>query len=393
MSLAHGRPMVAIPGPSIMPDRVMAAMARPMPNIYDGPLVDMSHSILADLPKVARTESPVFITVSNGHGAWEMAISNTLCRGDKVLVLESGRFAVNWGDLAAVSGVKFEVLAGTERGPVDPAAVEVRLREDIDHEFKAVLVVQTDTATSVTNDIAAVRRALDAAKHPALYMVDCIASLGCERFEMDEWGVDVMVAASQKGLMVPPGLGFVWRNDKAAKAHETADLRTGYWDWSLRRQDEAHYVIYSGTPPISLLFALREALDMLFEEGLDNVWARHGVLAGAVHAAVEAWSIRGGLELNITGAMARSAAVSTILTHEIDPDRLRRVCETEAGLTLGLGIGSFDGRAFRIGHMGHLNPPMLLGTLGTVEAALAAIGAPVGGSGVAAAAAHIGAAL
>jgi alanine-glyoxylate transaminase/serine-glyoxylate transaminase/serine-pyruvate transaminase len=393
VSLGFGRDMVAIPGPSIVPDRVLAAMHRAMPNIYEGDLIDMSNNVLDRLPALARTGGKAFVTISNGHGAWEMAITNTLSRGDKILVLESGRFATAWGDMAAFDGVKTEVLNAPDRGPVDAAAVEAHLRADTSREITAIFVVQVDTASSVVNDIAAIRRALDAADHPALLMVDAIASLGCERYEMDAWGVDVTVAASQKGLMVPPGLGFVWASERALAAHERADLRTGYWDWTARSQPGAHYLRYCGTPPVSHLYGLREALDMIDEEGgLDAVWARHAVLATAVHAAVEAWSAPGGLELNIVDPAARSRAVTTILTGTIDSDRLRAGASA-LGLTLGVGIGEFEGRAFRIGHMGHLNPPMLLGTLGTVEAVLTAMGAPIGGSGVAAAASAIAAAL
>jgi alanine-glyoxylate transaminase / serine-glyoxylate transaminase / serine-pyruvate transaminase len=392
ISLGSGRDLVAIPGPSVVPDRVLAAMHRGMPNIYEGELIDISNDVLDRLPALVRTRGKAFVTISNGHGAWEMAITNTLSRGDTVLVLESGRFATSWGDMAAVAGVKTEVINAPDRGPVDARAVEEHLRSDVAHDIKAILVVQVDTASSVLNDIAAIRRAIDAAGHPALLMVDGIASIGCERFEMDAWGVDVTVAASQKGLMTPPGLGFVWASERALEAHARADLRTGYWDWTARSQDGAHYLRYCGTPPVSHLYGLHEALDMLDEEGLDAVWRRHAVLAAAVHAAVEAWSAPGGLELNIVDPSARSNAVTTILTGTIDGERLRARA-SELGLTLGVAIGKFEGSAFRIGHMGHLNPPMLLGTLGTVEAILDAMDARVAGSGVAAAAASIASAV
>jgi alanine-glyoxylate transaminase/serine-glyoxylate transaminase/serine-pyruvate transaminase len=244
----------------------------------------------------------------------------------------------------------------------------------------------------VSNDIAAIRRAIDAADHPALLMVDCIASLGCERYEMDAWGVDVTIGACQKGLMVPPGLGFVWAGPKALAAHRSAGLRTGYWDWTARAQDGPHYLRYCGTPPVTHLYGLHEALTMLREEGLEAAWARHAVLAGAIRAAVEGWSTPGGLELNIVDPPARANSVTMILTGEVDADRLRAICEEQAGLTLGVPLGP-EQRAFRIGHMGHLNPPMVLGTLGTIEAALTAMGAPMGGSGVAAAAAAIAAGM
>ena len=386
VDLNLGRDLVAIPGPSVMPERVLAAMGRPMPDIYAGDLVDISDRIFQRLPGLARTTGQPFVTISNGHGAWQMAISNTLARGDKILVLESGRFAVVWGEMAELSGVKSEVLAGSDDQPIDPAAVTARLADDPGHEIKAVLAVQTDTATSVRNDVAALRAAIDAADHPALFMVDCIASLGCEPFEMDAWGVDVTVAASQKGLMVPPGLAFVWAGERALQAHERCDIQVGYLDWAQRINPRAHYDLYCGTPPVSHLYALDEALSMIEEEGLENRWARHRALAGAVWAAVDAWSTDGGLSLNIAQQEARSTAVTTIRTGSVDAEEVRRLCGQGAGLTLGLGIGELAGRSFRIGHMGHLNPPMLLGTLATVEAALVAAGAPLGGSGAAAAA-------
>lgn len=394
VALGFGRETVAIPGPSIVPERVLTAMNRPMPDIYSGDLVDVSDDVMARLPALARTDGHPFIVIANGHGAWQMAICNTLSRGDRVLVMESGRFAIAWGEMAEVSGVKMEVLGGSDDGPADPEALRIRLADDPDHEIKAVMVVQTDTATSVRNDIAALRRAIDDAGHPALFMVDCIASLGCEPYEMDRWGVDITVAACQKGLMVPPGLSFVWASDKAVAAHARADLRVGYLDWERRLNPSHHYELYAGTPPVSHLFGLQEAMDLIDEQGgLDSVWARHDRLAAAVWAAVEAWSTEGGIDFNIVDPAFRSTAVTTVLTGDIDADELRRLCRERAGVTLGLGIGTFAGRAFRIGHMGYLNPPMLLGTLGTIEAALAAMGAPVGGSGVAAAAVVLGEAM
>jgi alanine-glyoxylate transaminase/serine-glyoxylate transaminase/serine-pyruvate transaminase len=373
---------------------VLNAMHRAMPNIYEGDLVEMSKGILGEIGSIARTSGESFIAVTNGHGAWDMALSNTLSAGDKVLVLESGRFAVGWGEMAAVSGVEVEVLNARPRRAVDPAAVEERLRADTAHQIKAVLVVQIDTASSVWNDIAAIRHAIDAAGHPALYMVDCIASLGCVPYEMDQWGVDVTVGGSQKGLMVPPGLGFNWVNEKAMQAHKTAGLRSGYWDWTKRLSEGSHYWRYCGTPPISHLYALREALDMIAEEGLENIWVRHRVFGEAIRAAVDTWAAPDGLYLNIAEPAERANSVTTILTGSVDPARLRRICEDQAGLTLGIALGEeFEGGAFRIGHMGHLNPPMVLGTLGTIEATLTAMDAPMGGSGVAAAAARIAQAI
>src|SRR5262245_8992177 len=228
-----------------------------MPNIYEGELIDVSNEVFERLPGVARTTGTVFVTISNGHGAWEMAISNTLSKGDAVLVLESGRFAVAWGEMAAFSGVDVEVLYAPDRQPVDPEAVEARLRADTARSIKAIFVAHVDTGTSVRNDLPALRRAIDAADHPALLMVDCIASLACEEFEMDAWGVDLTVAGSRRGLMVPPGLGFVYAGPRALAAHASAGLRTGYWDWTSRALDGPHYLRYCGTPPISHLYGVK----------------------------------------------------------------------------------------------------------------------------------------
>jgi len=385
--------LTAMPGPSVIPDRVLNAMHASMPNIYAGALVDVSMSLFDDLPAIARTSGHAFMAISNGHGAWEMALTNTLSRGDCVLVLASGRFAPAWGDQAELLGAQVEILEAQERNPVDPAAVEARLRADTHHKIKAILVVQVDTASGVWNDIAAVRRAIDAAGHPALYMVDCIASLGCVEYLMDDWGVDVTVGGSQKGLMVPPGLGLVWANDKAVSAHRNANLRTSYWDWTPRLSGEEHYQRYCGTSPVQHIYAMRTALDMIAEEGLEAIWDRHAIFARAVSAAVEAWSAKGGIEFNIVDPVHRANSTTTVLSGSINADRLCQICESGAGLTLGIGLGDFAGRSFRIGHMGHLNPPMVLGTLSTIEAALKAMDAPIGASGAAAAASVIADAL
>lgn len=393
MRLNRGRPLTAMPGPSVIPDQVLNAMHRPMPNIYEGELVETSLSVFEDLPGLAKTTGTPFMAISNGHGAWEMALTNTLSRGDAVLVLESGRFAAGWGEQARMLGVEVEALRGEDRHPVDPAAVEERLRADREHRIKAILVVQVDTASGVWNDIAAIRRAIDAASHPALFMVDCVASLGCVEYRMDDWGIDVTVGGSQKGLMVPPGLGLVWASKKAMDAHASANMRSPYWDWTNRLSKSAHYLRYCGTAPIQHIYGMRTAIDLIKDEGLENVWARHTVFANAVRAAISAWATPGGLEFNVLDPDHRSNSTTTILTGSIDGERLRKLCEEGAGLTLGVGLGDFAGKSFRIGHMGALNPPMVLGTLGTVEAGLAAIGAPVGGSGVAAAAKVVAEAL
>jgi len=360
-----------------------------MPDLYSGPISEVIPAVREGLPGIARTEGEAFIVIGNGHSAWQMATSNTLARGDKVLVLEAGRFATVWGTYTGVSDVEIEVLPGSDRGAVDPDAVQQRLTQDTAHEIKAILVAHVDTASSVRNDIPALRAAIDAANHPALLMADCIASMGCEPFEMDEWGVDVAVAGCQKGLMVPPGIAFVWANEKASKAHERADMRVGYFDWDSRRDTSNNYAYFAGTPPLAHLRGMKVALDLIAEEGgIEAVWARHAALAAGVKAAVAAWSVGTDIEFNITDEAARSDCVTTVLTGSIDFNRLRELCTEQAGLILGLGIAGFEG--FRIGHMGHLNPPMILGTLGTVEAALHTMGVPLAESGVAAAAAEIG---
>jgi alanine-glyoxylate transaminase/serine-glyoxylate transaminase/serine-pyruvate transaminase len=388
LSLAFGREFLAIPGPSVVPDEVIRAMARPAVNIYEGELEATTASILRDLRPVARTEGQAFIYIANGHGAWEAAVANTLSRGDRVLVLESGRFAVGWGEMAGAMGVEVEVLNAAPGRAVDPNAVEARLRADRAHAIRAVMVVQVDTASSVKNDIAAIRAAIDAARHPALFMVDVIASQGCMPFEMDGWGVDVTVGGAQKGLMTPPGLAFCWANDKAMAAHARAGLRTQYWDWTLRLEDP-HYRKYCGTPPIHLLFALRTALDLLLAEGLEATWARHAAIARAVRAAVAAWGAGGPLCFNVTEPAERADSVTTVLTPGVDADALRAFAQARLGLVLGVGLGGFAGRGFRIGHMGWLNAPMILGALGATEVALAARGVPFGPGALGAAAAAL----
>ncbi len=394
MTLNSGIDLVSIPGPTILPDRVREALARPMPNIYDGPLLETSDRVLERLPSIARTSGHGFVVIGNGHAAWQMAINNTMEPGDKVLVLESGIFATIWGNNVAAAGVDVEVLPGTMTGPVDADALRARLADDTDGSIVAVLVAQTDTASSVHNDIPALRAAMTAAGHDALLMVDGIASIGTERFEMDEWGVDLAIGASQKGLMCPPGVSFVWANQRAIDRYRSLSVdrpRNAYVDWAQRLEPEAVYQSYSGTPPVTHLRALDVALDLIEEEGgLPAVWERHRVLAGAVHAAIDAWHTPNGLSFNITSADYRSNAVTTVRTGSIDSIVLARVCEREYGVTLGIGIGAIRDRSFRIGHMGHLNPPMVLGTLGAIEAALVSLGAPMAGSGVAAASRYIG---
>ncbi|MGA0218714.1 MAG: pyridoxal-phosphate-dependent aminotransferase family protein [Ilumatobacteraceae bacterium] len=388
-NLSHGREIVAIPGPSIIPDRVLSAMHRAMPDIYEGDLTTVIDSVWDALPGVVQTSGRVFVPIGNGHASWEMALSNTLSRGDHVLVLNCGRFAAIWAEMAEFNGLSVEVMEAEEGLANDPAALEERLRADANHEIAAVLTVHVDTATSVRNDVPALRKAIDAAGHPALFMVDCIASMGCERFEMDAWGVDVTIAASQKGMMTPPGLGLVWANAKAMAAHESADLRTRYWDWTYRSEDGPYYLRFCGTPPVSHLFGLGEALTMIAEEGWEARWERHRVLADGGRAAIEAWSTPGGIGFIAKRADQRSHSVTSVTTGSIDAVELRRLCREQMGVTLGLGIGNDESASFRIGHMGHVNAPTILGVLGAIETALISMGAPIGASGVQAAAARL----
>jgi alanine-glyoxylate transaminase/serine-glyoxylate transaminase/serine-pyruvate transaminase len=389
MTVARGREFLAIPGPTNIPDAVLAAMHHPAIDIYSGDMLRVTQTLLEDLPAIFCTTGRAYIYAANGHGGWEAAVSNVLSRGETILVLESGLFAVGWGEMARMMGVKIEVLKGDPRRAVDAAAVTQRLRADAEREIKAVLVVQIDTASGVVNDIAAVRRAMDAAGHPALLMVDCVASLGCMPFEMDAWGVDVAMSGSQKGLMTPPGLAFVAANERAHAAHRKADLRTRYWDWTFR-QGEVHYQKYGGTPPEHLLFGLRKALDMLLAEGLDRAALRHALLAEATRQAVGRWAEGQVLAFNARNAAERANSVTTILVQGRDPRPLVDYCRDKCGVVLGVGIGELSGKAIRIAHMGHVNAPMVLGILGVVEMGLTALGIPHGSGGVQAAVDYLG---
>src|SRR5499425_592440 len=391
MSVRAGREFLAIPGPTTVPDEVLRAMHRPAVDIYAGPLLALTDSLLADLSRLFRTQGHSYIYIANGHGAWEAALTNVLSKGDKVLVLESGRFALGWGNAGAFLGAEVEVLNGDWRRAVRPAEVEARLREDGSGKIKAILVAHIDTSSGVVNDIEAIGKAIRAAGHDALFMVDAVASLGCVPFEMDAWGVDVAISGSQKGLMTPPGLGFVAAGDRAREAHQKAGLRTPYWDWTAR-DGNVHYQKYAGTPPEHLLFALRAALDMLFAEGLNKVFRRHRLLAEAVRRAIAVWAEGKALDFNITAPSERSDTVTTILMADgRDSGPLRDYCNAKCGVVLGAGIGELAGKAFRIAHMGHVNAPMVLGTLGVVECALEALGIPHRKGGVQAAIDWLGA--
>lgn len=382
MVVRAGREFLAIPGPTTMPDEVLRAMHRPPLDIYSDTMVQMTASLLRDLGTLFATKGKTYIYIANGHGAWEATLTNVLSRGDRILVLESGRFAIGWGEAARAMGVDVVSLKGDWNRAIRPAEVEALLRQDSEHRIKAVLAVQVDTASGAMNDIPAIGRAIKAAGHPALFMVDAVASLGCMPFEMDAWGIDVAMSGSQKGLMAPPGLGFVAANDRARTVHKTANLRTPYWDWTAREGAE-HYHKYSGTAPVHLLFAQRQAIDMLFDEKLPNVFLRHRLLAEAVRRAVTEWSRGGVLSFNITEPTERSNTVTTVRMER--PMPLLAYCKNNCGVILGVGIGDLSGKAFRIAHMGHVNAPMILGTLGVIEMGLQALGIPHGKGGVEAA--------
>ena len=389
MVVRGGREFLAIPGPTTMPDEVLRAMHRPAIDIYAGSLIALTDRLLADLRWIFRTKGRTYIYIANGHGAWEAALTNVLSRGDRILVLESGRFALGWGDMAAKLGVEVEVLAGNARRAVRPRAVEERLRRDMKtadkRRFKAVLVVQIDTASGVVNDLATIGKAIKAAGHDALYMVDAVASLACMPFEMDAWGIDVAMSGSQKGLMTPPGLSFVAAGKRARAAHKRADLRTPYWDWTAR-EGKIHYQKYAGTAPEHLMFGLGQAFEMIRAEGLDNIFLRHRLLAEAVRRAVAVWARGKAFAFNITAPAERSDTVTTVLMADgRDAGPLRAYCNTKCGVVLGQGLGEMSGKAFRIAHMGHVNAPMVLGTLGVVECALEALRIPHRKGGVQAA--------
>jgi alanine-glyoxylate transaminase/serine-glyoxylate transaminase/serine-pyruvate transaminase len=394
MSLANGRPYLAIPGPSTMPDRVLRAMHQGAPNIYDGPLVEMVESLWPDLRAVAGTAANVAMYIANGHGVWEAANMNMFSRGDHALVLATGRFGLSWAESVRALGVTVEVLDFGKSDPVDFDRVEQALRADRAHAYKAVLTTHVDTASSVKTDIARLRQVMDATGHPALLAVDCIASLGCDEYRMDDWGVDVTVAASQKGLMVPPGVGFVWFSEKARARCRGNDLNTPYWDWTPRADGTEFWQFFDGTAPTHHLFGLRESLTMiLHEEGLARVWHRHAVLARAVWAAFDAWGAGNpAIALNVADPACRGHSVTAARLGAPHATRLREWTEHKAGVTLGIGLGmaaandpAYHG-FLRVAHMGHVNAHMTLGALAVMEAGMVALSIPHGAGALAAAA-------
>lgn len=394
-NLSQGRDYLAIPGPSVIPDAVLSAMHRPSPNIYAGELVALTETLIPDLKAVARTRHSVAIYVGNGHAAWEAALANTLSPGDKVLVPSSGHFAHSWAGMARALGVNCQILEFGNSAPFDNARITEALVADKAHEIKAVLAVHVDTSSGIRCDIAAIRAALDEAGHPALLMADCIASLGCDEFEMDAWGVDVMVAACQKGLMTPTGLGFVFFNDRADKVHSRMQRVSNYWNWTPRAFPEEYYQYFGGTAPTHHLYGLRTALDMIRAEGLENVWKRHAILAQAVWAAFDAWGQGGAIAMNVENPAHRSHAVTALRLDAPHGTALRDWTETHLGLTLGVGLGMAPAGDpawhgfFRLGHMGHVNGHMIMGALGGIQSGLISLSIPHGSGALDAAAAVV----
>lgn len=394
---AHGREYLAIPGPSVMPDAVLQAMHRAAPNIYAGALIDMVEGIVPDLRRVARTQHHVAMYIGNGHAAWEASLSNVVAPGDRVLVPATGRFGIGWGEMARGIGADVDVIDFGKNSPMDMDRIADALRADTERKIKAVLAVHVDTSSSVRNDIKALRGVLDAVDHPALLMADCIASLGCDVFEMDAWGVDVMITGSQKGLMVPPGMCFVFFNDKAAEVRARMDRVSVYWDWTPRANPDFFFEYWNGTAPTHHLYGLRTALDMIHAEGMENVWARHELLARAVWAAAETWGAEGAMRLNIADPAHRSHAVTSLGLDNPNATALRDWTEQNLGLTLGIGLGMAEPGDpawhgfFRLGHMGHVNGHMVMGMLGGIQTGLAALDIPHGSGALDAAAAVIAA--
>lgn len=380
-----GRHFLQIPGPTNVPDRVLRAMDRPTIDHRGPEFQRLARKVLADVKQVFKTAGPVIIYGASGTGAWEAALVNSLSAGDKVLMFETGHFASLWKRMAERLSLDAEFLASDWRHPVDAGQIEARLRADRDHAIKAVGIVHNETSTGVVSDIPAVRRAIDAARHPALLMVDTISSLASMDYRHDEWGVDVTVAGSQKGLMLPPGMSFNALSSKAVAASRTSRLPKSYWGWDeIIEANQAGSWPY--TPPTNLLYGLSEACDMLLEEGLSNVFARHDRHAEATRRAVRAW----GLEILCADPHAFSSSLTAIVMPEgHDADRFRQVVLEQFDMSLGAGLAKLKGKVFRIGHLGSFNDLMLCGTLCGVEMGLALAGVPHAYGGVDAAMAYL----
>jgi len=361
-----GRHFLQIPGPSNVPDRILRAMDRPTIDHRGPDFARLGAEVLAGLKPIFQTEQPVIIYPASGTGAWEAALVNTLSAGDHVVMFETGQFSMLWRELAERLGLVTDFIEGDWRSGADADALSARLAEDKAHTIKAVCVVHNDTSTGITSNIAALRKALDDAGHPALLMVDTISSLGSIDYRHDEWGVDVTVAGSQKGLMLPPGLSFNAVSEKAVAASQTSTLPKSYWAWGPMLSANQNGV-FPYTPATNLLYGLREAITMLTDEGLPNVFARHARHAEATRRAVVAW----GLELQCQNADEYSSSLTAVRVPDgYDADAFRRVVLDNFDMSLGNGLGRVQGRVFRIGHLGDFNDLMLAGTLSGVEMGL-----------------------
>ena len=370
-----------IPGPTNVPDRVLRAMARPVIDHRGPEFAALTLELIAGLRAIFKTTGPVVIYPSSGSGASEAALVNTLSLDDRVIVFETGHFSAGWKKIAERLGLRVDYVPGNWRRGASEVDLEARLTADTAHQIKAVVVVHNETSTGVASRIADLRRAMTRASHPALLIVDAVSSLASFDYRHDEWGVDVTVCGSQKGLMVPPGIGFVAVSEKARRAGKTATLPRAYWEWEeIIKQNEAGFFPY--TPPTNLLYGLREALVMLEEEGLSNIFSRHARHAEATRAAVRAW----GLELVCEDPREYSSSMTAIFLPEgHNADRLREIILEHFNMSLGIGLSKLSGRVFRIGHLGSFNDLMLMGTLSGVEMGLRVAGVPHKAGGVMAA--------
>jgi len=381
MDFKSGRHFLQIPGPTNVPDRVLRAMARPTIDHRGPEFTRLAREVLEGLKPVFKTTGSVVIYPSSGTGAWEAALVNTLSPGDRVLMFETGHFATLWRNLAARLGLEVDFVPGDWRHGVDPAVVEAKLAEDRGRAFKAVAIVHNETSTGVTSRVAEIRRAIDRVGHPALFMVDTISSLASIDYRQDEWGVDVTVCCSQKGLMLPPGLGLNAIGGKALAASKSARLPRSYWDWeAMLSTNKSGFFPY--TPATNLLYGLRESLQMLMEEGLENVFARHDRLAEATRRAVRAWN----LEVLCLNPQEYSSSVTAVrMPGGHDADAFRKLVLGKFNMSLGNGLGKLQSNVFRIGHLGDINDLMLAGTLSGLEMGLALAGVPFAKGGVLAA--------
>jgi len=381
MPYRAGRHFLQIPGPTNVPDRVLRAIDRPTIDHRSADFSDLGKECLKGVQSVFQTESPVIIYPSSATGAWEAALVNTLSAGDRVLAFETGQFATLWSRMAANLGLRIDMTPGDWRHGVDAAQVEEKLTADQGHEIKAIMVVHNETSTGVTTDIPAIRRAIDHAKHPALLMVDTVSSLGSIDYRHDDWQIDVTIAGSQKGLMLPPGLAFNAVGPRVIEASKRSNLPKSYWRWTEMLDNNVNG-FFPYTPATNLLYGLREAIAMLGEEGLPNVFARHARLAEATRCAARAW----GLEMVALRPDEFSNVLTALFVPEgFDERSLRTLILERFNMSLGAGLGKLAGRAFRIGHLGDFNELMLMGTLAGVEMGLQLAGIPHGRGGVCAA--------